>query len=287
MIPAEALRGLIRQVSGKDREGVTYFEFATALAFVHFARSRVGVAVLEVGMGGRLDATNVVRPELSIISNISHGSLRIPGGATRRHCAGEGRNNQARRGLHHGSKTGPCPFRHRQGMQGEESPLAPGGPWDPDPREGGRIVQLSGPALELANLSLALKGSHQRENTACALGALGILRERGFTISDEAIRSGLAAVTWEGRLEIVAERPTILLTGPTIQPVQQLSGKPWRVQISKTHSGTRDPGRQGLPGDDTQAGPDCPSTDHDVVTGRSGSCPECACRGGEALESPG
>jgi dihydrofolate synthase/folylpolyglutamate synthase len=71
MIPEETLRELIRRVRREDREGVTYFEFTTALAFVHFARCRVDVAVLEVGMGGRLDATNVVRPELSIISNIA------------------------------------------------------------------------------------------------------------------------------------------------------------------------------------------------------------------------
>ena len=71
MISEEALRELIRKVRRTDREGVTYFEFATALALVHFARCRVDVAVLEVGMGGRLDATNAVLPELSIISNIA------------------------------------------------------------------------------------------------------------------------------------------------------------------------------------------------------------------------
>ncbi|MCK7508639.1 MAG: Mur ligase family protein [Desulfobacterales bacterium] len=71
MIPEEILRRRIGQVRRANRERVTYFEFATALAFLHFARCRVDVAVLEVGMGGRLDATNVVRPELSVISNIA------------------------------------------------------------------------------------------------------------------------------------------------------------------------------------------------------------------------
>ena len=71
MIPEEILCRRIGQVRRANREGVTYFEFATALAFLHFARCRVDVAVLEVGMGGRLDATNVVRPELSVISNIA------------------------------------------------------------------------------------------------------------------------------------------------------------------------------------------------------------------------
>ena len=65
MIPEEILCRRIGQVRRANREGVTYFEFATALAFLHFARCRVNVAVIEVGLGGRLDATNVIRPELS------------------------------------------------------------------------------------------------------------------------------------------------------------------------------------------------------------------------------
>jgi dihydrofolate synthase/folylpolyglutamate synthase len=63
------------------------------------------------------------------------------------------------------------------------------------------------------NLTTALKGPHQRENMACALGALGVLRDRGFAIGDEAVRRGLADVRWEGRLEIVAQSPTVLLDG--------------------------------------------------------------------------
>jgi dihydrofolate synthase/folylpolyglutamate synthase len=77
----------------------------------------------------------------------------------------------------------------------------------------GGSFNFRGPALELTNLVLALKGPHQRENAALALGALGILRGKGFNIDDEAVRLGLAAVRWAGRLEVVSERPTILLDG--------------------------------------------------------------------------
>jgi dihydrofolate synthase/folylpolyglutamate synthase len=62
-------------------------------------------------------------------------------------------------------------------------------------------------------LSLALRGIHQRDNAACVLGAVGILREKGFDVKEEAVRSGLAAVRWEGRLEIVGRCPVVLLDG--------------------------------------------------------------------------
>ncbi|MDO9515872.1 MAG: Mur ligase family protein, partial [Syntrophales bacterium] len=71
MIEEEMLCSLIDEVRGKAIEDVTYFEYATALAFLYFSQSKVDIAVVEVGMGGRLDATNLVSPEVSIITNIS------------------------------------------------------------------------------------------------------------------------------------------------------------------------------------------------------------------------
>jgi len=77
----------------------------------------------------------------------------------------------------------------------------------------GGLFDFLSPGMEGKNLASALKGPHQRENAACALGALGVLRGRGFDVGDEAVRKGLAAVRWDGRLEIVAEDPTVLLDG--------------------------------------------------------------------------
>src|SRR3990172_4146234 len=71
MITGEALDALIDEVRGHVREDVTYFEVLTAVAFLHFFRMKVDIAVLEVGLGGRLDATNIVKPVASVISNIS------------------------------------------------------------------------------------------------------------------------------------------------------------------------------------------------------------------------
>ena len=213
MIPEEALGELIRKVRRADREGVTYFEFATALAFVYFARCRVDVAVLEVGMGGRLDATNVARPELSIISNIAMDHAEYLG--RRLEEIAREKAGIVRRG-------GVCITAARQApalaaidriCRDKGALLLRVGHEIRIRAKAGGLIDFRGPALELTNLALALKGPHQRENTACALGALGILRGRGFEIGDEAVRFGLKAVRWKGRLEIVAEHPTVLLDG--------------------------------------------------------------------------
>jgi dihydrofolate synthase / folylpolyglutamate synthase len=213
MISEEALRERIGQVRRKDREGVTYFEFATALALVHFARCRVDVAVLEVGMGGRLDATNVVRPEFSIISNIAMDHAEYLG--RRLEDIAREKAGIIKRG-------GVCITAARQApvlavinrvCREKRARLFRVGREIRLRAKAGGSFDFRGPALELTNLALALKGPHQRENTACALGALGILRGRGFEIADEDVRLGLSAVRWKGRLEIVAEHPTVLLDG--------------------------------------------------------------------------
>lgn len=211
-IPGESLRRLIREVRGAGG-GVTYFEFATALAFLHFARSRVDWAVLEVGMGGRLDATNVVRPELSVISNIAmdHAEFLGPRLADiAREKAGIIRPGgvcitAARQAPVLAVIEGVCREKNARLLRvGREIRVRTA-------RDG--LLAIRCPGMDLKGLTTALRGPHQRENAACALAALGILRGRGVAIDDGAVRKGLSCVRWEGRLEVVHERPTVLLDG--------------------------------------------------------------------------
>ena len=211
-IPAESLRRLIREVR-EAGGGVTYFEFATALAFLHFARSRVYWAVLEVGMGGRLDATNVVRPELSVISNIAmdHAEFLGPRLADiAREKAGIIRPGgvcitAARQAPVLAVIEGVCREKNARLLRvGREIRVRTA-------RDG--LFAIRCPGMDLKGLTTALKGPHQRENAACALAALGVLRDRGVAIGDDAVREGLSSVRWEGRLEVVHERPTVLLDG--------------------------------------------------------------------------
>jgi len=213
MIPEEALRRRIRQVRRANREGVTYFEFATAMAFLHFARCRVDVAILEVGMGGRLDATNVVRPELSVISNIAMDHAEFLGPRLE-DIALEKAGIIGRGGVCITAATQPPVLNVLEAACREKKArlLRVGREIRIRAKRGG-LFDFRSPGMEGKNLATALKGPHQRENVACTLGALGVLRGRGFAIGDEAVRKGLADVRWEGRLEIVAQSPTVLLDG--------------------------------------------------------------------------
>lgn len=213
MIPEEALSRRIGQVRRANREGVTYFEFTTALAFLHFARCRVDVAVLEVGMGGRLDATNVVRPELSVISNIAMDHVEFLGPRLE-DIALEKAGIIVRGGVCITAATQPPVLNVLEAACREKKArlLRVGREIRIRAKRGG-LFDFRSPGMEGKNLATALKGPHQRENVACALGALGVLRGRGFAIGDEAVRQGLADVRWEGRLEIVAQSPTVLLDG--------------------------------------------------------------------------
>jgi len=212
-ISGEDLERCVGQVRGSIREGVTYFEFATALAFVHFARCAVDVAVLEVGMGGRLDATHVVRPELVIVSNVAMDHVEYLGprladiarekaGIIEPHraCVTAARQAPVRAVLEE-----VCRRRKARLLRvGREIRVR-------SRRDG--TLDCRGPSLAIRDVPLALRGAHQRDNAACVLGAIGVLRQRGFAIGDEAVRRGLSRVSWEGRLEIVRRSPTVVLDG--------------------------------------------------------------------------
>ncbi|HAR98123.1 MAG TPA: bifunctional folylpolyglutamate synthase/dihydrofolate synthase [Syntrophus sp. (in: bacteria)] len=204
---------LIREVREAVTEDVTYFEFLTALAFTHFAREAVPWAVLEVGMGGRLDATNVVRPAVSIISNIA---------LEHRDYLGRSLRDIAREKAGVVKTGGVCLTAATQ--TAVRDVLA-----ETCRRRRVRLLRLGGeirirrhadgsfsyfgPKTALRRLRLALAGRHQQANAALAVGAAEILSERGVPLDEAAIRRGLLNVHWEGRLETLQERPRVVVDG--------------------------------------------------------------------------
>ena len=206
-------QSLIREVRAAVTEDVTYFEFLTALAFTHFAREAVPWAVLEVGMGGRLDATNVVRPAVSIISNIS---------LEHRDYLGRSLRDIAREKAGIVKTGGVCLTAATQAAVRDT--LA-----ETCRRRRVRLLRLGGEIrirrhddgsfsyfgvkTVLRHLHLALAGRHQQANAALAVGAAEILSERGVPLDEAAIRRGLLNVRWEGRLETLRERPRVVVDG--------------------------------------------------------------------------
>jgi len=191
---------------------LTFFEFVTVMAFVYFARQGVDVAVVEVGLGGRLDATNLVTPVVSMITTISKDHEAYLGSDLRSIA------------------------REKAGIIKAEVPVVLGAlPTEVldlfdeiASRRGARTylferdfgIVLKNQSLfdyigidqNFPELSLALRGRHQRNNAAVALGALEVARS-AFPVSRAILREALATVSWPGRFEVMRERPTVVLDG--------------------------------------------------------------------------
>jgi len=214
MIAPNDLDGLIDEVRQKKDEEITYFEFLTAVALLYFDRMQVEVAILEVGLGGRLDATNVVTPVVSVISNISlehqeylgkglaniareKGGIIPIGGV----CVTAAKQKQVREIL-----AGICRDRQAQLYRlGKDITVR---------RHGNGTFSYRGIKKNYPQLASPLKGRHQVENTALALAAIELLTDKGcLPVSDDAVSRGLQATRWEGRLEVLQRAPQIILDG--------------------------------------------------------------------------
>ena len=195
---------------------LTYFEALTALAFAYFKKKQVDFQVLEVGLGGRLDATNVARPIICIITPISLDHTQILGNSL-------------------------------EEIAGEKAGIIKSGCWvvlSPQPEEAASVISdicrekkakvvqvgkditwhkiggdLSPQSLVIEGrgnnyqVSIPLSGDFQLENAASAVAALEVLGSAGFAISTADIARGLARVKWPGRFHILQEYPTVLVDG--------------------------------------------------------------------------
>jgi dihydrofolate synthase/folylpolyglutamate synthase len=210
-IPRDTVVALVRELRTdleRARIALTHFEFATLIAFEWFARVGIDVGVIEVGLGGRLDATNVVRPLASAITSIAHDHEEYLGHDLAA-IAGE------KAGI---LRTGVPAVIGRLAPVAEAvvaaraaavgAPLHRARPLED--AAGGLAFRAPGLAWE--GLRLGLPGAFQRDNAAVALTVLALVGER-LPCSPAAVRAGLADVRWPGRLAVVGERPRVILDG--------------------------------------------------------------------------
>jgi dihydrofolate synthase/folylpolyglutamate synthase len=192
----------------KTIDEVTWFEIVTTLAFMFFARSQIDVAVLEVGLGGRFDATNVVTPLVSVITSLSMDHMNLLGN-TIEQIAFEKAGIIKRQVPVVSAPQVPEALdviRRVARMRGAK--LIVPHPPTPSPE----IKQpISGEGV--AQPGVRLLGAHQRINASVALAALQVTNERGLPISDEAVQHGLATVKWPGRLEVLSRDPLVVVDG--------------------------------------------------------------------------
>jgi dihydrofolate synthase/folylpolyglutamate synthase len=171
--------GVVARIAAPGLRGPTYFEALTAAAFELFRRARVSVAIVEVGIGGRLDATNVLWPDVSVVTNVAADHLDVLGPALEdvaREKAGIFRKGQPALLGALGTAEGPRAALHAEAR-----------------RIGARLVEIP-PA---ADAVFSLPGAHQRQNLALALAAARAVAP----LDEAAVSRGLAAVRWPGRLQ--------------------------------------------------------------------------------------
>jgi len=189
---------------------LTFFEFTTALAFLYFAEEEVDIAVLEVGLGGRLDATNVGNPIVSIITNVTRDHEDILGkGVTTiaREKAGIVRSG----GILITTEKNPVVLKVLEGVCREKGTAIYRLGKEFRVKEGGDVFSFSGRRWHIEGLKTNLMGRHQFINAAASLAALEVVAENGYPVREETIRKGLKGVHWPGRLEVVSRSPLIVL----------------------------------------------------------------------------
>ena len=200
----------------------TYFELATAIAWLYFMNRYADFAVLETGLGGRLDSTNVCCPLVTVITNVSRDHTHILG-STVRQIAWE-KAGIIKPGIplitgvsHHDAieiveqtcRERRAPLRllgrdiHVTAHHRQEMVLAND--------ESISSVDAQTSHSEWKNVPVSLRGTHQAINAALALASIDELRQQGIPISEAAIHKGMAQVRWPGRVEVVSRRPTVVI----------------------------------------------------------------------------
>ncbi|WP_447598518.1 bifunctional folylpolyglutamate synthase/dihydrofolate synthase [Nitrospira sp. Nam80] len=214
MIPERRVGELVSRI--KESEGpdssLTFFEFTTALAFQYFAEAQVDVAVLEVGMGGRFDATNVVQPVAAAITTISLDHEDYLGDTTERIAYEKAGIIKPGIPVILGRLDQQAGRMIREVAEAQGAPLYQLG-IDFDVRGDSASFEYAGLGVTHSGLPCRLVGRHQLDNAACALALMEVAERSGLRVPHQAMKSGLAATQWEGRLDTVDRNPTVVLDG--------------------------------------------------------------------------
>ena len=204
--------------AGRLRAHPTYFECVTAMAFEYFAREHVDFAVFEVGLGGRLDATNILSPVVAIITRIDFDHENFLGHSLKEIASEKAgilkqgvpvvlaeQHPEAREVILARATTLGCPVIEPSKIFRVDRESIHNG------SVRARVIEVaSGKGFDIAP---GLPGRFQFQNSLSAVAAARLLKDRGFQISDEAITQGIANTVWPGRLERLQSAPDVYLDG--------------------------------------------------------------------------
>ena len=200
--------GMMDAMSQRSR--LTFFEIVTAMAWRHFTQRDVQLAVMEVGLGGRLDATNVCQPVVGAITHIGRDHTALLG-ETPAEIARE------KAGIVKPGVPIVSGVTNAQAFSVIEEVCRENGSRliqlgrDMDCVVGKACVDVVTPFREWRSVPVALLGKHQAMNTAVAIGVLDVLRSRGWDIQADLVHEGLRKLKWPLRIEVLKERPTVIV----------------------------------------------------------------------------
>ena len=213
----ERLKPEVEAVNRKATYGqLTTFELMTALAFTYFELKGVDFQVIEVGLGGRLDATNVIHPEVCIITSISFDHTEVLGNTLAEIAAEKAgiiKPDSIVVASPHVDEVDRVIEQTCLTCQVELVRVGSDVTWQSLSFDSSRQSLRVQGRLASYELSIPLLGQHQLENAATAVAALEVLVEKGFHISGDSITKGLAQVNWPGRLQVLSRRPLIVVDG--------------------------------------------------------------------------
>jgi dihydrofolate synthase / folylpolyglutamate synthase len=215
----------------RENESLSTFEIATALGLLCFSQKRINIAVIEVGLGGRLDATNVVDPLVSVITSISYDHMAVLG-----HTLGQIASEKAGI-IKPGKPVVVAPQKEEALAVIRDYARLAGSPmtmvgldvcfqagahsldgqafsvWPNFSQPSGKQSTLDGQdeIMDRLQLNTPLLGSHQVENAATAFSTIRVMRQQGLQVSDAAIQKGLADVFWPCRFEVLRKSPPVIL----------------------------------------------------------------------------
>jgi dihydrofolate synthase/folylpolyglutamate synthase len=213
-IGQEKATALIRELreAFSEKEPPTFFEATTAMALIHFAREHADISVIEVGMGGRLDATNVIRPLVSVITNISMEHQFFLGSRLLDIAKEKGGIIKEGIDVLTAASQPPVLDLFRKICREKDAPFWRVGK-DVLYRTTNSGFHYYGLNRRLKGLNLGLIGLFQARNAALAVAAIERLEQKGFAVSPEDIRKGLSSTLWPGRMHLFGKAPGILLDG--------------------------------------------------------------------------
>jgi dihydrofolate synthase / folylpolyglutamate synthase len=230
-IPHQDLIELVEELKPQieSTADITTFEITTGLAFLYFARQKVDVAVIEVGLGGRLDATNIVDPLVSVITSLSYDHMEILGDTLPQIAAEKAgiikpgrpvvlapQREEARQVVLKIAEERNAPVTEigsdylfsslTNTLEGQSFVI-----WESNKQNLVDSNNTEDNIQRLEPISIPLLGRHQIENAAAAYAALLVCRRSGLLIDESDIRAGFGSVKWPGRFELLRKDPPVVV----------------------------------------------------------------------------